>query len=392
MKKIITLILLNLFSIVSAHQYIPDPSAKALVFTRQPTHNQLVVAQQFDSILVPTPDQIEVLLALDSLSGNSLNEAMDESAGEQYTYWLGINQFADRRFAKRIYNSFKDLLVPCAEIDVDCFDTWIAAEGARSIGKGDHNARGFKSYNYDISLGIHTFLCPELWLGGAFNYEEDNIRFNQGGRNHLHTTQAAIYAGWQNNCFYVFSDLIFGTSWSHFHRPIRFADIDRHAHSSPCSLHGRLYTEAGWNFTPCDYLIQPFLGIDTCYFHLSKFNEHKADSLDLRIGRRTTYTYSTYLGVHLRKDFCQNWSANIDLAWQHRFDKIHHLQNLHVRFREFGDPFKIQGCDQERDGLQAALNISTAICECFEIYAEVNTEWWSRWCTYGIDAGLSFRW
>lgn len=372
--------------------YDYDPSVQIVLSTDflsgARTHNQREVAQQLDyHLAVPVGDEQEVINNLLALTPAQLPKALDEMAGEQYSYLVGINQFSDFRFRRRIFDAVRNVLDPC-HCSCSGLIPWIAFETEYGRMQNRKKSRGFKEHSQDLSVGVHTE-CASLLYGGALNFESDRISFNLKGTNTLRNIQGALYGAYTAPKFYIFSNLIIGQGESHFKRRIAFADLVQTAHSRPKFSHGLLYAEAGVNFCVKKILIQPFVGGDGCYMDAQGFREHHAEALNLKVRQRTLWSENLYLGSH----FNASWNCvqlNADLIYQHRFGRLG--TTLHPRFLDFGDSFEILGAKYGRDGFIGALNAAASVAECTDLYLEFAAELWDHRTTYSGSLGLSYCW
>lgn len=358
------------------------------------TPNQINVANQLDSITDPTADQALILDALADLSVPQLQQALDDLAGEQYTFLIQEGAEISRRFASMLYDSFRNLLDPCDPCEKRVCGgeriSWVSADSGVGNIRGDINAKGLKSNNYGISLGILQWFNPSFFLGAALNYDHDHLRFDQGGKNSIESGQGAIYGAFRQPSYYLFSDLILGRSFCRFNRSIEFGSISRIARSKPKISQGALYAEYGVNWNFCKVLIQPFIGGELDYCRVGRVAEDGAGSANLEIGSKSSTYAQSYLGAHFlaKKAFFGKWCA--DLAWKHRFGSKR--QSIDVAFTEFGQPFPIIGSKESRDGLCAALYLSAYPRECVEIYGRISGEYWNQSSNLELAAGLSFWW
>jgi len=356
------------------------------------TENQAIIQAELLSLTNPTPSQAAVINDINSLTGKHLKQALDAISGEQYTSLVDAEQYADRRFNRRIYDAIRNLLPPSCDTDCCDLQVWMTAECGRSFLDGNGNAKGYKADNFDFSMGAHTYLCPSFLFGVGADYEEDDLHYNQGGHNKIYTGQGALYAAYSCSCGYAFSDLILGYSRSHIKRLIEFRTYKSTARSSPKGFHGKSYTEFGLNYTPYGVLVQPFAGVGFGFYRVEGYDEHQARIFNLDILHKHANPISTYLGLHLKDSFFDCFTGCLDVAWQHRFDDFHHTNTIHAKFRDFGNSFLIKGCHQGRDGIVGAINLSIEFADGFDFYSELSGELWDHWSTYGYNAGVTFWW
>lgn len=390
--KFDTVSAVNPFLVVRAI-YNPDPNVQLILGTNfeagAETSNQEHVAQQIDGIAVPTGDEAVIVNNLLGLTQSQLRAALDEMAGEQYTYLVETNQNSDTRFGRRIFDAVRDSLDPCSCEYACCgIDAWMAFEGGYGSLSNSKLARGFHASDVDVSVGVDGRRdC--LLFGIAANVESTHLKFKLNGHSNLYNAQGAIYGAFITPQFYVFSDLIAGAGSMHFRRHINFGDIHRTTHSKPRFTHGLLYAEFGWNVPYCGILVQPFIGADFGYVHAQKFYEHCANALNLSIKGRSVWSQNLYLGGHFSST-CGCVQYNADIAYKHRFGSLG--TTLHARFIDFGDAFAVTGTRYSRDGLVGSLNAVVGIAGCLDLYVEFSGEVWNKWYTCAGTIGLRGTW
>ena len=354
------------------------------------TSNQVNVANALDSITNPSADELSVLNALINLPVSDAKHAFDDLSGEQYTYLIQIDRYGNERLNRRIYNAVRSTLVPCWCTDpCATVQTWFQVEEGQSYAHRDCNANGLRSLNWDFSLGMFAPLCNGFLVGAAINYQIDRVHFYQGGHTNWQTGQAAIYGAYQNDCGYVFADFIYGSSWGTLKRDMNFGNISRTAKSDPKTQQGLIYAEVGVNYNWCEVLFQPFAAVEFGFYDQRRINECGANSLDLYVQKKSLNTTDTYLGTHVTT-YWNCFTVSADLAWQYRFDNS--AINLTNGFQDFGDEFEIKGVRLGKNGVKAAIDISTKVSEAVTLYAEFSGERWKNWGAYGIDLGIGVWW
>lgn len=371
--------------------YDPDPAVQMILSTAfasgAQTSNQLHVAEQIDGIAVPIGDEEVVINNLLALTTDELPAALNQMTGDQYCYLVGINQYADYRFGRRIFDNIRNALDPCSCNQCCGTSTWIACEFEYGRLNNRQIAHGYKEQSTDVSIGANI-TCDSMLYGAAVNIESNRVKFDSSGTNTIKNVQGALYAAYAAPRFYLFSDFIVGQGSTHFKRDITFADIVRTAQSSPRFTHGLLYAEAGLNWEWCEMLIQPFVGGDCNYVNMHGFHEHGAQSLNLWMNSRSVWAENVYAGAH----FTSYWDCiqfNVDLIYQHRFGNLG--TTIHPQFIDFGDSFAINGADYPRDGFIGNIN-AAANLGCFDLYVEFTTEQWSHQSNYSGSAGISCCW
>lgn len=358
------------------------------------TRNELAVAEQLDSIVDPSEDLELVLQNLVTLDPSDLNDALDQLSGAQYASLFQVSQLSTRRFLRdlqvpfRLKNANKNCDCECPTNC--CVEIWEDVQYGRTYLKGDSNADGYRSRNIDATIGAQIAL-DQCWTAGiAAYYENDHIDFHLGGKARVNTIIGALYGIYQNECYYLSSDLLFGYSHFNVRRSIEFAEIDRTAHAHPKIWDVTSYTEAGLNAyeTSC-FSLQPFLGLEFGWYKRNSFSESGADSIDLHAKSKNHWNFDSRLGVRASTTLPWDIVVSADVAWQHRYTSNDNTVTL--RFQEFGDDFSIRGPQQRRNGVDGTIFIAKNICGDLNVYAQAIGERWKHFSNYTFVVGIDFK-
>ena len=347
------------------------------------THNQREVASQFDSITNPSADELFVLEVLLHLPLGQIPRALDDMAGEQYTYLTQLDRQSNEAFSRRIFYALRNGCIDPCEPSYG----WLQVQSGQYFAREDINSPGLDTVNLDVSLGTFSIVRERLYLGIGANYELNRLHFHQGGKPYWNTLQGALYGAFIGDDNYLFVDIITGHSWGNFTRPIDFGTIHRRAKSKPSLTQSMGYAELGCNLCVFCLDIQPYIGAEYGHYSQNRFTEHGADSLNLRLRTKTTNTVDSYLGAHISSDY-RRLAFNLDLAWQHRFKHANILTK--AQFDQFGTPFSIMGVRFGNEGFVGALGTLFSATDSLDLYAEVSGECWQRFYTYAVNVGLNY--
>lgn len=375
------------------------------------TDNEHAVASQLTSTSNAALDQLIVLSNTSSSLDDALT-ALNQMSGEQYTNSLLISEIATRQFIRRLYNPLRTLMVatsccpqPCEDVCnfnrcgfplnpwvSDCstnLDYWMEMGGGRSFFGHDHNAHGAKVNTYEITLGAQMTLDQCWTMGLAGGYEYDNIHYNVGGSGKNNMGLIGLYGLFRPCGYYVLADLAVDFNFSKVKRNINIGTLNFKARSKPHSRQGTFYIEAGKDFSCRSVLVQPFVGFEVTHYTGKKVSETSAAPFNLNIGRHLHTNAYSRVGVHLSAaEKC--WALNFDFGWQYRLTSFRNT--VQARFRDFGSRFTVHGISIPRNSLDAALNLSTIICDRWELFAEISGEGWSKSSTYSVLAGVKTSW
>lgn len=358
------------------------------------THNETVVAEQLDSILNATPEQLEILFTLFNLSESEQRHALDQMSGQQYTSLTRAAEVAGRQFIRRLYDPLRKIVTTAPCYVCQCFPPtitpWFEVSGGQTFIHGNKNTDGLKLSGYEISGGLQTTFERYWTFGAAGSYVEDHVSYYVGGRGKNHTGFGAFYALYRPKGFYVLADLVGGWGRYHVSRHIHVDGLHFKAKSTPTLNQGMAYVEAGFDIHSWGVLVQPFLGIEEDYFRQSRISERGANPLNLFVSRKTFHTTLSRLGIHLStEDMC--WiKGSIDMAWQYRWNGL--KKHFTTQFQEFGVPFEISGLPDDRNSFDIAATTTASLGRGWSVYGQVSGEFWTHVATYNFLAGVICNW
>lgn len=386
--KILTILSLILCTTILAEDDIPT------------TSNQIQIAAQLDSIIYPTYEQEAILDAFTFLSEEQTLCSYNTMSGSQYTFLIPIARASAEVFKYSIYAAIRDILDPswCPD-PCERAAIWFVGTGGKYNVNGDDNCPGLRGTNWDLSVGIHGRLCNNLIVGIATNYQQDFLKYLQGGRTTRQTGQIATYALSRSDLGYFFGEAIYGSSTGRYKRPIFIGNVfQATAKSNPTLSQGLLYGEAGASFDcnletgddlTLSFLMQPFIAAQYGIYCQSRIREHAAGSLNLHINRHHRTNFDSLLGVHLTTAIWL-FELSADLAWQHRFDPT--KLKITEEFEDFGDSLTIEGCKLQRNGFIGNLRVAYQVTPQIDIFADVSTQNWGNWISYNVDFGFNAWW
>lgn len=361
------------------------------------TANQLAVATQLDAIVNPNPQQSLLLNQLVNLPPSRVGGALDSLSGYQHTSDLFTAEAINRQFIRRLYDPIRSIVTsePCAcnPCAIECsndFTPWLESGAVFTHLQGNDNVQGFNTKGYEITAGIQKTFCRNWTLGIAGSYEHDNLHYRGGaGSGNSNTWLGGIYGLYRPSCFYGLVDLTYGYSKNSLHRKIEVGNLHYRAHSKPKISQYTFYGEAGFDVSICDFLLQPFVGLETGSYRRKHIHETHADGWQLDVKKRDRSLSESRLGFHLTT--CRsNVDMSLDFAWNRRLTQ--RKNKIRERFAEFGSTFEIEGIKLSKNSLDYALTASTYICEDLRAYIEGSGESWSHSHLYNLLAGIEFRW
>ncbi len=355
------------------------------------TTNELNVAEQLDSIANPNPDEALILNILVNESHEEVRNGLNAMSGEQYTYLLTTNIYSSERLTQRLYNAVRAINFPCwCQDQRATLEPWFQFEGGNNYALGDINSQSMTASALSLNLGVNVPVNHQIIVGAAGSYEQDRVKFEQGGRTIWNIWQGSVYTLLRSKKLYLFADATIGGGWGEMRRHIQFSTIDRMTKSRPRIEHGYGYCEVGYN-TNCNHiLIQPYIAAAYGVYHQHKTTETGAESLNLVNFNNTTSYPSSYLGSHFTTTIGTQLDLNCDLAWHHRYGNNH--ISTSNEFTTFGQKFGIKGSRIGNDAVEVSLNATFTLRDRLTLFVECAGERWVGWSAYGIDVGISYWW
>lgn len=359
--------------------------------------NERAVADQLQLITNPTKEEALALNAIASRPPREAERVLRQLSGEQYTFALFAAQESTERFLRRLFDPVRTIISTdpcCSYAPCNCsspLEPWISGGYVHSSMKSTKAAQGFHGNGYEISFGVQDRLNRFWTVGVAGAYQKDKLHYGLGGTGSNRTGLGAFYALYRPSSFYFMGDLVVGFSKQHLNRPI---DIDNSfclsKSSKPETFQTALYIEAGKDFWIECMLFQPFIGLETGFYRRNHIKEHHDVLFDITVLEKSIGTASTRLGMHFNSQFMNCFELSADLAWRYQINSIDN--HIETRFATFGLEFETDGVNWGRNSVDGALNLSYLICNCVEIYAEADGQWWDKASAYSLIGGLKARW
>ena len=363
--------------------------------------NSIVMAEIFDSITDPNTPQNLFLNELAQLpTTDDLIEVLDDISGAQYATDLFAAETSNRKFLRRLYDPIRYLVTTepnrCCECECNpcCetmgLDVWASAGGGQSQVNGHHGA---KLNEWDVTIGAQTTFMQAFTVGIAGSYEKNYLNYHHShGRGNGHTWFGGVYGLYRPECYYVLADIAYSNTERKTHRHLVIGDVVDHFKSKPQLQQVTFYAEAGFDYSVCSFLIQPFVGIEVAGVNRKGFRERDLDlsdlALDVKKHNRTAAISS--LGVHLTDQFDMGFSLSVDLAWLYRFTNNNHFDAYFVSIP--AGTFDVYGNDFGRNSGEGAITFMKEFSNNWNIFVEASGEIWSNASTYNILGGAQVTW
>jgi len=356
------------------------------------TSNQKNVAEQLDSIQNPSPCENRLLNALVREDSAYIGYALDQLSGEPYSNLFYIAEINTLHCIQNLYTQLRPLITTngncCCNTDTSI---WLETGGGRSFLQKDGNAAGLHMNSYQLCIGTQSYLNDSWILGGAFFYEHDAIHFNVNANGSNKNILGAIYTLFRPSCGYILADLIGGYSNNSVKRRIDIGEFRTTARGCPKFGQFTFYAEGGIDFRIDRFLFQPFLGLETSYYHRRSINEHGDICTNLIILQKDYENVCSRLGIHCTyiPDFFQT-IIGIDASWQYRFTAAQNHSK--ARFDDFGNLFYVKGISWDQNSVEGSIFLNTELTDCWEFSAKLSGQLWGNATTYDFLIGLENFW
>ena len=396
------------------------------------TSNQQLVAEQLQNTDNEKEGrQSHLLDLLAPLDEDQTLRALSQLAGTQYTTLFISTEIVNRQFIRRLYDPLRVLISNQCSYDDEVYDicsskgidAWVEGSVNRSFLDGNKNAKGFKMSGYEVSGGAHKRLTSTWTLGAGICYAINHFHYNVGGSSKSNAVLGGVYTLYRPANYYLLGNITFGYFKNDMHRRVQLnstfvpakepqgltgpelsafklaqlaaeAENDKKDYlvkSRPNISEVTFYGEAGFDWNCNCVLVQPFVGFEANRFMRGCKVDKGEPSLRLIYSKKDVTNAYSRLGVHLTTpENCYDLTFALDLAWQYRLTASQN--DLTVRFKDFGTPFKITGVPNERNSIDMAFTVWSEIFEGWTLYLEASGERWKRVSNYQFTGGFLFKW
>jgi uncharacterized protein with beta-barrel porin domain len=379
----------------------------------------VTIAGIFDSISNPNTPQNLLLNSLAKLPTDELTHLFDNAGGANYATQVYGIEIANRQFLRRLYDPIRAIVTTepnqcCCPMEQECCEPWscsceddaccapLGLDVWASAGGGQTRVRHAKHQRHhnmtfdewDVTVGIQDTFCQDWTIGLAGSYEGENIQHHRRhGSGHGHTWFGGLYGLYRPACWYALADVAYSYTKHKLNRRLFLGDFAAHFRARPHISQVTFYGEAGFDWNLCNFLVQPFIGVEVARFNRKHFAERdlffSGFSLDVNRHNRT-FTIGS-LGVHLTDHFCSGFSLSLDLAWLYRFTERRHFEARLATFAPF-ERFEVRGPEVGRNGGAGALTFTKDFDNNWRVFIEASGEVWRKVSTYNVLCGFQANW
>jgi outer membrane autotransporter protein len=353
--------------------------------------NQRNVAHQLDTITNPNSEQQLLLDTFYSLSNAQVEDGLEELSGEPYAnLMLGVEETTGR-FYETIFNPLRPYITQKCGIKSCSNNLWIEAASNVGYYKADGHAYKFKSRGYNLALGFQETLLNRCLVGASLFYEADYYTYHREGSSRQYTFISSLYALYRPKSYYILANGMSGASFGKMSRLSLVGNLAYHNQSKPNVYEAAFFIEAGKDISTAYWLFQPFIGLNTQYFNWKQFSE-SGDSVVALDGQERNYmTLYGRLGVHITSTLIYDrLTLGLDAAINSRFTPLN--DHRYVRFRQFGNPYSVEGINIAANSFEANVYLSQKISKFCTLYSDVSCKLWKSASNASFVIGLNYQW
>ena len=355
-------------------------------------------------LLLGTASQAQA--ALDSLSGELHGTLGMLDVQQQNTFNQSVLQRTGRMSAspqnggmtsrsQPIHLADAGGSVPLSEEDASQpHELWVQGFGSFGSLDGDGNAAGGDFTIGGLSGGFDNQVSPELLLGVAVGYSQNNADVGGPGANGtVDAFQVGGYGGYVNGPWRLDGVASYGFLQTDTTRPISVGSIQETASGNYNGGVISMDAEGGYVFEFTRVTVEPTVGLS--YTHLSQDGFRETGSTSgLQVGDMTMNSFRSALGARLvarfgREDGVQYLPA-LRLVWAHEFaDKN---AEFNARFIGGGGDFKVRGLELGADTVVVGAGLTVGFNKSVQGFVNYNANLNSRLSSSTFSGGLSYSW
>ena len=285
--------------------------------------------------------------------------------------------------------------VPLSEEDASQpHELWVQGFGSFGSLDGDGNAAGGDFTIGGLSGGFDNQVSPELLLGVAVGYSQNNADVGGPGANGtVDAFQVGGYGGYANGPWRLDGVASYGFLQTDTTRPINVGSIQETASGNYNGGVISMDAEGGYVFEFTRVTVEPTVGLS--YTHLSQDGFRETGSTSgLQVGDMTMDSFRSALGARLvarfgREDGVQYLPA-FRLVWAHEFaDKN---AEFNARFIGGGGDFKVRGLELGADTVVVGAGLTVGFNKSVQGFVNYNANLNSRLSSSTFSGGLSYSW
>lgn len=322
--------------------------------------NALAAASCFTTLTGSDPSTITSELL--SLSIPEVQQSFSQMQPSQFSA-LSWSQFTNALLVRTAYYRHLNENVYETDCNAECaWRLWVDGTGQWQQQNAEKLQFGYHDTTGGISIGADT-LYEGCQVGAALSYTHTKLDWTQSaGTGNINSYYGGIYSKWNDTYKYI--NLSFLGAYNHYQtkRHIHFGSIDRHAHASHNGWEGLASIEAGIYSNFCSITVIPFGRIDYVYLSQRGYQEHGADSLNLRVHSRLDQLFQTELGITLTDRYqwcCGTFIPRLQFSYINQSPITKHPYK--ANFLDSTCEFNVNGWNETRNlgGVNLGLNYLT---------------------------------
>jgi uncharacterized protein with beta-barrel porin domain len=254
-------------------------------------------------------------------------------------------------------------------------------------------------YDYTLAgftLGVDYRLRPDLLVGLATGYSNNNASFRGTGGNITNNTwPLTAYAAYLPEKGYAFASLGYTLNLFDLEREISFGSINRRATGSATGHQFNLYAEAGYDLKPKKIkpvVVTPAASLAYSTISVGSFTEKNAGSLNLKVDAQNAESLQLGVGAKVAAPFKKGSTKVVPQAYafyQHEFSK--NSRGLDARLSQGSNTLAFTTDEPQRDYAVVGGNVTVFVGKNLSARVDYNAEVGRGNSTvHQVNAGL--RW
>lgn len=321
------------------------------------------VAVALDDIYHPVGSDLDyVIEQLQFLNSTDLHDALDQIHPAVYKQIALVQESNMNSIISILRNNCNKS--KCLKDMKRRIDLWAAPFGNFYYQRGFDYLKGGASISEAIIMGANFDISKNTLIGILTGYSGDKLKFNQHrGNAHIDSAYVGIFGSYNNNHFYLDGSLLTSYDWISAHRDIEFSNLDRRAISSHHGNQFLGYVEGGfiWNINQFD--LSAFVSANYQYLYEESFNEHGANSLNLKIVDSKYDLFRNEVGLNLSRCFffsCIKMVPKIGFSYinEHRWKGKYYKSTLNGQ----SPIFIVNGICPNRNLIAPSFELNFGIC------------------------------
>jgi autotransporter-associated beta strand protein len=250
-------------------------------------------------------DLISIYAALDDLTKESLNQALNQLHPSKYKGVILSQQNNNKSLFKTILNNLNEpYKFFCLNNKNAMF--WSNISYDKYDQRGKNYLVGFDSKSASLTIGIDCY-AKNYTIGPFFSYSYSYIKWdNNGADANLDSIYFGVYNKFRKNSYYLNSIFFTSINFVKANRNIKYEFINKRAFTEHNIYDFAIDIENGFDLTKNNIKIRPYFNFIYQFLYEDKFLEKKAPGANLRVKSSINNLLRFEIGSNLNTFFASN--------------------------------------------------------------------------------------